>query len=99
MAKGYLVLQVTTTDKERYKQYLEGVRGLFKAHGGRAVIGMGSRRRPIEGEWNPERFFLIEFESYEAAESFYFSKTYQSVVHHRLAASISQAFLAEEQPE
>jgi uncharacterized protein (DUF1330 family) len=96
--KGFFIVQVEVTDEKRYGQYLTEVNGLLQAAGGRIVVGRGSRWRPVEGDWNPPLFFVIEFPSYEAAEAFYFSEAYQKPLQHRLAASKSLALLAEEVP-
>ena len=63
-----------------------------------ACLGQNeSRRRMVEGDWNPERFFVIEFPTYGDAEAFYFSDAYQAVLQHRLASTRSLGLLAEQQ--
>ncbi len=95
--RGYFVVQVDVHDRERYAVYTREVAGMVAAFGGTVLVGAESRRRAVEGDWNPERFFVIEFPSHRDAEAFYFSDAYQAVVGHRLASSRSLGLLAEQQ--
>ena len=96
-ARGYFVVQVDVVDAERYAVYHREVKGLVDRFGGTVLVGASSKRRAVEGDWNPERFFVIEFPSYADAEKFYFSDIYQQVVQHRLASTRSLGLLAEQQ--
>ncbi|WP_395646308.1 DUF1330 domain-containing protein [Terricaulis sp.] len=98
MARGFFIAEITVRDKAEYGRYLTAVKGVVDNAGGRIVVGRNSRRRAVEGEWRPELFFVIEFDSYDAAEAFYFSQAYQGPLQHRLASSVSKAMLVEEQP-
>ena len=60
--------------------------------------GKEGRLETLEGDWKPERFFIVEFPTFEQARSFYYSKEYQESVRARFASSVGKAILVEGMP-
>lgn len=98
--KTYLIFEIEVTDPEAYEEYRQQARGALDdiGGGGRLLIRGGtlfpnSDTRSLEGSWMPDRFVVVEFPTREAAESYYYSDTYQSVLKLRQAASVSKGML------
>ena len=63
---AYVVVDVERTDLERAARYSELSGPSVERHGGR-FLARGGAIRVLEGDWQPERVVVIEFESAEAA--------------------------------
>jgi len=94
LAKGYLVVEFEVTDSMQYERYRALASHLPAQYGGKVIIGHG-KPLPLEGDWAPKSFFVVEFPSYERAKAFYFCAEYQAALPMRLAASNSKGFLIE----
>lgn len=98
--KTYLIFEITVTDEAAYEEYRAQARTALEeiGGGGRLLIRAGtlfpnSQTSSIEGDWMPDRFVVVEFPTRQAAEDYYFSDTYQSVLKLRQAASVSKGML------
>jgi len=98
--KTYLIFEIEVTDEEAYEEYRRQARSALDevGGGGRLLIRGGTLfpnavTKTLEGTWMPERFVVVEFPTREAAESYYYSDLYQSVLKLRLAASNSKAMM------
>jgi uncharacterized protein (DUF1330 family) len=74
---AYLIVETDITDPEQYKLYKAASPGAIAAHGGRFVV-RGGETAVLEGDWNPKRLVVVEFEDLEAAKRFYDSPEYQA---------------------
>ena len=72
---GYIVVQVDVKDSERYEAYKQMVQPTVDAYGGR-FLARGGRVETLEGDWNPSRFVVIEFDSVERAKAWWSSDEY-----------------------
>lgn len=86
MAKGYWVAQVDVADMDAYKQYIAANAGPIGAFGGRYLIRNG-QHETVEGSAR-SRIVVIEFPSYDAAQSCYRSEAYQAI--RPLRANVAQ---------
>ena len=93
MPKGYVIVRITVTDPEVYKDYVAMASAAIKQYGGKP-IARGGRYEPLEGEARP-RNVILEFESYDAARTYYYSPEYQAAVKIRAPASIGELVLVE----
>jgi uncharacterized protein (DUF1330 family) len=91
MAKGYFFGEFEITDPAHYETYREKVPDLISAHGGRILV-RGGDPQPFDGTMPRRRFVIVEFDSPEAARTFYDSDPYRSVLPFRLNASTSNGF-------
>lgn len=74
---SYLLIRVTVTDPERYRQYMAVTPGILAQYGGR-FIARGGKSVTLEGSEETRRLALVEFPSLEAAKAFYASSEYQA---------------------
>jgi uncharacterized protein (DUF1330 family) len=101
----YLVVEIEVTDPDLYAEYRAAAQSALAdlGGGGRIIIRGGragtAKTESVEGDWNPERFVVVEFPTEEAARSFYYSERYQEALKLRLASSRSKAMLITAQEE
>ena len=91
---AYVIVEVTVANPEPYAAYRDLAGASVARHGGRFLV-RGGAVTPLEGDWHPQRFVVIEFPSVEAARGFYFSADYQEALKVRLANSTGRAFIVE----
>lgn len=99
---AYLIFEISISDREQYESYRSAARPILNRHGGRfmvrSVAGQEGRLETLEGDWRPERFFVVEFPSWDQARAFYYSDEYQDSVRARFASSVSRAVLVDGMP-
>jgi uncharacterized protein (DUF1330 family) len=83
---AYLIVETDITDPEQYEQYKAASPSAVAAGGGRFIV-RGGELAVLEGDWNPTRLVVLEFESLEAAKAFYESPEYQSAIKLREGAA------------
>ncbi|MCJ2014850.1 DUF1330 domain-containing protein [Methylobacterium sp. J-076] len=93
MAKGYIIVRMTVTDPETYREYAAMASEAMKLHGCKPLV-RGGRSEALEGEARP-RNVVLEFDSYEAARAYYYSPEYQAAVEKRRPAGIGEVVLVE----
>ena len=68
MAKGYLVVEVEgVTDPKAYESYRAGAGFLLEKYGGKYIM-RGGKTEVLEGDWQPKRIVVLEFESAQRAK-------------------------------
>jgi uncharacterized protein (DUF1330 family) len=83
---AYLIAETDILDPEQYEQYKAASPGAVAAAGGRFVV-RGGELAVLEGDWNPPRLVILEFENLEAAKAFYESPAYQAAIKLREGAA------------
>jgi uncharacterized protein (DUF1330 family) len=83
---AYLIAETDILDPEQYEQYKAASPGAVAAGGGRFVV-RGGELAVLEGDWNPARLVILEFENLEAAKAFYESPEYQAAIKLREGAA------------
>jgi uncharacterized protein (DUF1330 family) len=83
---AYLIAETDILDPEQYEQYKAASPGAVAAAGGRFVV-RGGELAVLEGDWNPPRLVILEFENLEAAKAFYESPEYQAAIKLREGAA------------
>ena len=73
---AYVIVETDISDPEQYEQYKAASPGAVAAGGGRFVV-RGGELAVLEGDWNPSRLVVLEFEDLDAAKRWYESETYQ----------------------
>jgi uncharacterized protein (DUF1330 family) len=73
---AYLIVETDIHDPERYARYQQASPGAVAAGGGRFIV-RGGELAVLEGDWQPKRLVLLEFENLEAAKRFYDSPEYR----------------------
>ncbi len=74
---AYVIVETDIHDPERYERYKEASPGAVAAGGGRFIV-RGGEMAVLEGDWNPKRLVMLEFEDLKAAKRFYESEAYQN---------------------
>jgi len=75
---AYLIVETDIHDPEQYERYKAASPAAVAAGGGRFVV-RGGELAVLEGDWEPKRLVVLEFENLEAAKRFYESADYQEV--------------------
>ena len=75
---AYVIVETDISDHEQYEQYKAASPAAVAAGGGRFVV-RGGELAVLEGDWEPKRLVVLEFENLEAAKRFYESADYQEV--------------------
>jgi uncharacterized protein (DUF1330 family) len=91
---AYLILDVRVKDPEEYAAYRDRAPATVAQYGGRYLV-RGGAHETIEGDWSPERVVVLEFESVEAAKTWYASPEYQEILPMRLRAAPGDCVLVE----
>jgi uncharacterized protein (DUF1330 family) len=90
----YVIVQVNVTDNGRYEDYRKMVPATLEQYGGRFLVRGGGVDN-LEGEWNPSRFVIIEFDSAEQARAWWASEEYAPAKALRQQASHTEMILVE----
>ncbi len=92
--KGYVVALVDVLDAQGYEEYKKLSSVAVEEFGGRFVV-RGGQHEILEGDLDPKRVAILEFDSYQQAKNFYDSASYQKAVLVRKAVANSRFFLVE----
>ena len=93
MSKGYVVANIRVEDQEKFKQFSGMAGPAIKKYGGK-VLARGPDADRLEGDLSGI-VMLIEFESKEAATTFYYSEEYQAAKAVREACSDTDFMIIE----
>jgi uncharacterized protein (DUF1330 family) len=72
---AYVIVETDITDPERYERYKAAAGAAVAAAGGRYVV-RGGELAVLEGDWQPSRLVVLEFEDLAAAKRWYDSERY-----------------------
>lgn len=75
---AYLIANVDIKNAEKFKEYLKATPSIIKKYGGKFLV-RGGDFEVYEGDWNPKRLVVVEFESMQKARQFYDSPEYTAV--------------------
>lgn len=73
---AYVIVETDIHDPEQYERYKQASPGAVAAGGGRFIV-RGGELAVLEGDWQPTRLVVLEFEDLDAAKRFYDSPAYQ----------------------
>lgn len=83
---AYVIVETDITDPERYDQYKAATPAAIAAGGGRFLV-RGGEHVVLEGDWQPTRLVMLEFEDLAAAKRWYESELYQEAKELRAGAA------------
>ena len=86
MAKGYLLGQITISDKSQYRKYDAKIGDVIKQFGGKYLV-KGGLRMVKEGSPTFQRDVLVEFKDIETVQNFFSSKQFKEISRFRKAGS------------
>ena len=97
MSKGYVVANIRVKDQEKFQQFSGMAGPAIKKYGGK-VLARGPEADRLEGDVSGI-VMMIEFQSKEAANTFYYSEEYQAAKAVREACSDTDFMIIEGVPE
>jgi uncharacterized protein (DUF1330 family) len=94
---AFVVVQVDIRDALAYERYKALAPESIAAHGGR-YIARGGHSEALEGQWDPCRVVILEFESVDRAKTWLESPEYREARSLRHAAATTQMIVVEGLP-
>ena len=94
---AYVIVEIEIHDPEKYDAYKRVVPPTLEAYGGRFVVRGGAAER-LEGDWEPNRIVVLEFESVERAKTWWASEEYRIPKEMRQAASSARMIVVDGAP-
>lgn len=91
---GYVIAQLTVTDPEKFEVYRGQVSATIEQYGGKFLV-RGGATETVEGDWNPQRMVILQFESVERAKEWYYSPEYSGPMQLRHQAANSNVVFVE----
>lgn len=91
---AYIVVEVDVKDPERYADYQSMVPASVAAYGGEYLI-RGGQLENLEGDWEPQRFVMIQFESVDQAKRWWDSEEYRQARNLRQATADTRMIVVE----
>jgi uncharacterized protein (DUF1330 family) len=73
---AYVIVETDITNAEQYEQYKAASPAAIEAGGGR-FLARGGELAVLEGDWQPSRLVVLEFDDLAAARDWYRSQVYQ----------------------
>ena len=92
-----MVVRIDVTDWEQYRKYTAVTPGIVARYGGKFIV-RGGRMETVEGPEEERRIVILEFPSWEDAQSFYHSPEYSEARRIREGAAEGQFLLIEGAP-
>ena len=72
---AYVITDITVNNPEKYEYYKKLTLPAIEAYGGK-YLARGGRAEKLEGNWEPDRIVLLEFESVVKAKKWIDSPEY-----------------------
>jgi uncharacterized protein (DUF1330 family) len=91
---AYVIVDVDVTDPVAYEDYKKATPITLAAHNGK-FIARGGDVEVLEGDWQPGRVVILEFESVEAAKTWWSSPEYEAPKALRQRASNASLIVVE----
>ena len=91
---GYMIGNITITDLETFAEYGQRVPETVAAFGGTYVVRGGIPEK-LEGDYDPKRIVVLQFDSIEKAREWYDSEMYAPLKEMRMKASTGDLYLVE----
>jgi uncharacterized protein (DUF1330 family) len=94
---AYIVVRIDVKDHEAYQRYIAMAPESIGRYGGR-YLTRGGPTEALEGDLEPKRFVILEFDSMERAKAWFHSPEYAPALEIRRQAADSIMILAEGLP-
>ena len=91
---AYVIADLEVTDPAGFEEYRSLVGPTVAAYGGKYLV-RGGKVELLEGEWSPQRFVVIEFESMAQAKRWWSSPEYSAAKDIRQQAAKSNLIIVE----
>jgi uncharacterized protein (DUF1330 family) len=94
MAKAYIIADITVTDAEQMAKYREWSTKAMQEFGANVLV-RGGAIEVLEGDWQPSRLVVLEFDSVAKAKAMNASQTYKVARELRKDAGIMRMVVVE----
>ncbi|HVO72821.1 MAG TPA: DUF1330 domain-containing protein [Ignavibacteriaceae bacterium] len=91
---AFIIVEVKIKNHKEYEGYKKLVPSTLEKYGGKFIV-RGGKTESLEGNWNPERFVILQFESMEKAKAWWSSEEYSRAKKIRYKNAESKMLLAE----
>jgi uncharacterized protein (DUF1330 family) len=91
---AYVIVEVSVHDPERYEDYKK-IASEAIAHYGGKYLARGGQVDTLEGDWQPNRLVILEFESMDQAKRWHDSEEYRPGIELRAATADSRMIVVE----
>lgn len=91
---AYVIVDIEIHDPSVYDEYRKVVGPTLTQYGGKFVV-RGGKIDVLEGNWNPKRIVILEFENAARAREWYDSEEYRAPKQIRMKASKGNLVLVE----
>ena len=88
----YFIVTIKMGDEDIYDKYLQSCDEVFAKYNGK-YLAVDNDVQAIEGQFDDDRAVIIQFDSREDFESWYYSKEYQEIVRYRLEGADCKGIL------
>lgn len=91
---AYIIVSIDVKDRETYARYIEMAPSSLKAYGGKYIVRAGATE-VLEGDWQPKRLVVLQFDTMEQAKAWWSSDEYHDAKLLRQSAAHTQMLLAD----
>lgn len=91
---GYVIAEVEIVDPQGFEDYRRLVPATIEKYGGKFVV-RGGNTETLEGQWQPKRLVIIQFDSVERAKQWWASEEYREAKALRQRTAITNLVVAE----
>lgn len=91
---AYIIVEVEVKDPSRYEDYKKITPGTLKPFDGKFIV-RGGKAELLEGNKEPERVVILEFETVEKAKKWWNSAEYKEAKKLRQSAAVSRMIVVE----
>lgn len=91
---AYAIVHNEIFDAALFEEFRKQVGATVAAHGGRYLV-RGGAIEVIDGDWDPERLIVVEFEGSEQAKAWLKSPEYQSIREIRVKSATANVIIVE----
>ena len=74
--RAYVITDITVNNPERYEDYKKLAPPAIQTYSGK-YLARGGRSEKLEGNWDPDRIVILEFENVETAKKWLDSPEYR----------------------
>ncbi|MEY2487901.1 MAG: hypothetical protein QOH39_3549 [Verrucomicrobiota bacterium] len=73
---AYIIVEIEVTDPVGYEEYKKQASAAVHSHGGKYIV-RGGKTEVLEGEWQPKRIVILQFDSMERAREWLHCEEYR----------------------
>jgi uncharacterized protein (DUF1330 family) len=95
---AYVCVEIDIHDPETYEEYKKLAPPSIAEYGGR-YLTRGGRMETLEGDWQPKRFVILEFPTFDKARDWWHSEGYRDAKAMRHRSARSRMLLLEGLPD